>query len=96
MRETWEKEKAQFLSLDRKDREIWFLKRHRIPIPEEFQMCMFQRIMEDDFIQRYAAMYCMNTSLAREYDMVKRLLWNEDLLNTYWDLPQTAQEIQEV
>lgn len=72
--------------LGRVEREIWFLNRYQIMITKELQKLIFERIMDDTFIQRYAALYCVDCKSDKIYKLIRALLWNPVLLNYYWEL----------
>ena len=92
LRAVWAAQEDSFLPLEREEREIWFLKqyskRSKIIITEELQNTIFRMIMDNTYIQRYVALYALDTGSQKNHTLGKALLWNTELLDTYWEMAE--------
>ena len=66
-------------------RKAFFYANYRILIPKEIEDEFFSRIMEDEYIERYVALYSVEVTENVRW-VIRGFLWNPELLNHYWEL----------
>ena len=72
------------------ERKKFFHRNYRLLIPKEIEEHIFERIMDDEFIVRYVALYSVEIQHAYEW-VIRDFLWNTELLDHYWgqtDVPE--------
>ncbi|MCD7885554.1 MAG: hypothetical protein LUI87_17925 [Lachnospiraceae bacterium] len=75
-----------FKKLNKYGREGFFIHRNRhILIQEETWERIFERIMDDDYIQRFYAFSIVNMTSQQICDRMEAILSNLELLDDYWD-----------
>ncbi len=75
-----------FKDLDRDEREEYFIKRNRsILIHESTWDRIFSRIMDDDYMKRFFALFRTDISRQKVYNLVEAVINNLELLDYFWD-----------
>jgi hypothetical protein len=74
-----------FSGYDSAEREKWFREHYRTLITLEFHQKMLQNIMDDEFIRKYLGVYLIKCGSEVSAKFKHALLWNETLLNYYWE-----------
>ena len=81
-----------FLNMSEEERKRWFYEHYKILIPKEIEDMFFSRIMDNDYIRRYVVLYGVRVDLRIEAE-VRALLWNPELLDSYWML--STEEVEQ-
>ena len=85
----------QFALMNRDEREYWFMRHYSVLITKELQDMIFDGIMDDAFIKRYAALYLVKCENIEIHQLIRAFLWNPELMNYYWELTESEYDEME-
>ena len=77
---------SEFAAYNREKRINWFKKALHIHILEETMDMIVDNIMDDDFIRKHVCLCCVELSSEYVKMVVRTFLWNEVLLNDFWEI----------
>ena len=76
----------KFCSFNREEREQWFLLRDEyLLLKEDVWNLIFERIMEDDYIRRFHALFHVDCSLQSGNELCEILFSNVGVIDYYWE-----------
>ncbi len=75
-----------YLTLNRKERENWFIKNNQyMLLSKEMWDHIFERVMDNVYVFRLIALFCVDCYQSNIYQFIKMLVSNLNVLDYYWD-----------